>query len=149
MPNPYTMAPGYQGSWSSYPPQMNTPQPPYPMPQFNTRQQQQPINNILRFTGPESAKAFSMPPNSDVIGFDGNAPVFYMLSTDDAGFKTMKTFDFQERLPEQSAYAYQSGPAQPQNQQYAMKDDLDEVKKQISEMANTLKEMSDAVKELM
>lgn len=37
----------------------------------------QPINNLLRVTGPESAKAYSMPPNSDVVLFDSERPIFY------------------------------------------------------------------------
>ena len=43
----------------------------------NMQQPQQPVSNILRVTGPESAKAYPVSPNSDVILFDGENPVFY------------------------------------------------------------------------
>lgn len=61
---------------------------------------QQSVNNLLRVTGPESAKAYSIPPNSSVVLFDANDPVFYLKSTDDSGFATLRTFEFTERAPD-------------------------------------------------
>ena len=57
---------------------------------------QQSQNNLLRVTGPESAKAYSLPPNSNVVLFDADNPVFYIKSTDDSGFTTLRTFEFTE-----------------------------------------------------
>lgn len=48
------------------------------MPQNNNNMQQPKMNtNIFRVIGPESAKAYPLPPDSNVVLFDGEKPVFY------------------------------------------------------------------------
>ena len=61
--------------------------------------QQQPFSNIVRVSGPESAKAYYMPPNSQGVMFDADEPIFYWKSTDDSGFPTLRTFKFEEVTP--------------------------------------------------
>lgn len=66
--------------------------------QDRSRSSQQ-FNNILRVSGPESAKAYYMPPNSQGVMFDADEPIFYWKSTDDSGFPTLRTFKFEEITP--------------------------------------------------
>lgn len=66
----------------------------YPQPSPTYRQQ--PVNNLIRVTGIEGAKAYQLPPNSDAVLFDGNDAVFYVKTTDGAGFPTIRKFVFEE-----------------------------------------------------
>ena len=94
--------------------------------------QQQSINNILRVTGPESAKAYSLPPNSNVILFDADNPIFYLKSTDDSGFANLRTFTFEEQIPPQPAVEENTAS-------YITKDDLESLEEDISELKEMLK----------
>lgn len=58
---------------------------------------QQPVNNLVQVSGPESAKSYQMPPKSSVVMFHSDEPIFYLKTTDDSGFATMRTFEFSER----------------------------------------------------
>lgn len=49
---------------------------------------------LIKVTGIEGAKAYQMSPNSAVALFDANEDVFYVKSTDGAGFPTIKSFQF-------------------------------------------------------
>ena len=103
---------------------------PYQSPQLNNNTNIQPVNNLLRVTGPESAKAYSLPPNSDVVLFDSENPIFYWKSTDDSGFATLRTFIFEEQKAVE--------PQQIDNSNFATKDDLDILKKNILDMKEIL-----------
>jgi len=67
-------------------------------------QYQQSVNNLTRVTGIEGARLYQMPPNSTVALFDGNDDIFYVKSTDGAGFPTIRTFRFEEVQPQQQEY---------------------------------------------
>ena len=97
--------------------------------------QQQPVNNILRVTGPESAKAYSIPADSSVILFDANNPIFYLKTTDDGGFPhPLRTFKFEEvKVPDISASMEQIDTSN-----FATKDDLDTLQSNISELKEML-----------
>lgn len=59
--------------------------------------------SITRVTGEEGAKAYQMAPNSSAALFDGNEDIFYLKTTDGAGFPTIRKFKFeeiQEKAPE-------------------------------------------------
>lgn len=56
----------------------------------------QPVNLLTRVTGIEGARAYQMPPNSVVPLFDGGEDIFYVKSTDGAGFPTIRAFRFAE-----------------------------------------------------
>ena len=56
---------------------------------------QQPRDGLIRVTGMEGARAYQMPPNSAVALFDGGQDVFYVKTTDDAGFPTIRAYSFQ------------------------------------------------------
>ena len=84
-----TYFPNYQQR--QYQPQMGA----YPTPQ-----------TLTRVTGIEGAKAYQMAPNSVVALFDGDNDVFYVKSTDGAGFPTIKAFSFAplETTPAQAEF---------------------------------------------
>lgn len=107
---------------------------PQPAPVQQRPQFQQPVNNLLRVTGPESAKSFAAGPNSNVVMFHESEPVFYLKSTDDAGFASMRTFRYVE--DEEPA-----GQAQPQvdMSQFATKDDLAGLQETLGQLQETLK----------
>lgn len=51
---------------------------------------------LIRVTGIDGAKAYQMSPNSAVVLFDGAEDIFYLKSTDGAGFPTIRIFRFEE-----------------------------------------------------
>lgn len=114
---------------------------PYQQQQNTMQQQQQPINNILRVTGPESAKAYSLPPNSNAILFDADNPIFYLKTTDDSGFANLRIFAFEEQKPVE----VQSQPVieQIDTSNFATKDDLETLKNTIFEVKDMLKGLVD------
>lgn len=69
-------------------------------------QQQQPVQELIRVTGIEGAKAYQMPANSVVPLFDSENDIMYIKSTDGAGFPSIRAFSFapieqvQEPAPE-------------------------------------------------
>ena len=65
-----------------------------------------PPQTLTRVTGIEGAKAYQMAPNSVAALFDGDNDVFYVKSTDGAGFPTIKAFTFAplETSPVQSEF---------------------------------------------
>lgn len=70
---------------------------------FNPYYNPQPNNypnpsTLTRVTGIEGAKAYQMAANSIVALFDSNDDIFYVKSTDGAGFPTIRTFRFQEEI---------------------------------------------------
>lgn len=65
----------------------NTYQPPVIAPQ-------QPVQELIRVTGIEGAKAYQMAPNSVVPLFDANNDIMYIKSTDGAGFPSIRAFSF-------------------------------------------------------
>ena len=60
-------------------------------PQMFPNQQPQ---NLIRVTGMDGAKAYQMPPNSSVALFDEGEDIFYVKTTDGAGFPTVRAFVF-------------------------------------------------------
>ena len=55
----------------------------------------QPRDGLIRVTGMDGARAYQMPPNSAVALFDGGQDVFYVKTTDGAGFPTILAYSFQ------------------------------------------------------
>ena len=55
----------------------------------------QPRDGLIRVTGMEGARAYQMPPNSAVALFDGGQDIFYVKTTDGAGFPTIRAYSFQ------------------------------------------------------
>jgi len=61
--------------------------------QYSSMQQGQ---QLVRVTGLDGAKAYTMPPNSQVALFDGNDDYMYIKVSDGAGFSTIRKFKFEE-----------------------------------------------------
>ena len=53
-------------------------------------------NGLVQVTGLEGAKAYRMPPNSAVALFHNTEDIFYVKTTDGAGFPTIRAFKFEE-----------------------------------------------------
>lgn len=102
-----------------------------------------PRSNILRVTGPESAKAYPMSPGDKVVLFDENEAVFYHLSADDSGFKSMRTFEFSEKAPDVIEVPPQTDAVE--SPDLATKEDLGSIEKEISEIKKMLKEFEGLV----
>ena len=62
--------------------------------QMQTQPQQPPRDGLIRVTGMEGARAYQMPPNSAVALFDGGQDIFYVKTTDGAGFPTIRAYAF-------------------------------------------------------
>lgn len=63
---------------------------------YQQTQPQQSVNTLVRVTGMDGAKAYQMGANSAVVLFDENEPIFYIKSTDGAGFPTITPYSFVE-----------------------------------------------------
>lgn len=87
----------YQSTWNNpYLPQLPTYQPPQVQPY------QQPVNGVVKVNGRDSAMQYQLPPNSmSPALFDNNGKVFYIVSTDGTGMKTVEAFDFSPHKDEQ------------------------------------------------
>lgn len=58
------------------------------------QQQQQPVHGFVYVTGIEGAKAYQMPPNSEMPLFDSTSEnTMFIKTTDGAGFPTIKVCD--------------------------------------------------------
>ena len=64
---------------------------------------QPPVNNIIKVSGMDGAKAYQLPPNSFVVLLHDSEDVMYIKSTDGAGFPTIRTFTFTEKKEEPAA----------------------------------------------
>lgn len=69
-------------------------------PQYNPYARNQvpvvtPPMQLIKVTGIEGAKAYQMAPNSSVALFDDSNDIFYVKSTDGAGFPTIRSFKFE------------------------------------------------------
>lgn len=84
--NPYA---SLMGQNQFYNPQMMNPTPGQPQEQ---------AQNLIRVNGIDGAKAYQMPANSTVALFDSNEDVMYVKSTDGAGFPSIRTFSFIEKV---------------------------------------------------
>lgn len=89
----------YQSTWQN--PYMSGP---YPQSQVTPLVQpyQQPVNGVVKVNGRDSAMQYQLPPNSmSPALFDNNGKVFYIVSTDGTGMKTVEAFDFSPHKDEQ------------------------------------------------
>ena len=138
MPNYYNQP--YQG-WQQ--PQQYQPQPQYQPPMQQgwgqpsmSQGQKQSRGNVIRVMGPESAMSYPMGPNMEVVMFDAYNPTFYLVSTDDSGYKTIRTFDdFKERSqPEASKPAPDIDTSG-----FATKEDLSDIKSDIANLTEMMK----------
>nr|DAK01887.1 MAG TPA: hypothetical protein [Caudoviricetes sp.] len=71
----------------------------YPMPPMQAMQQQT-QQSIQYVNGIESANAYRVMPNQQVMLMDSNMPRFYIKTADASGFATVKAYDFVEAKQE-------------------------------------------------
>jgi hypothetical protein len=55
---------------------------------------QQQSAGLIRVTGMDGAKMYQLSPNSAVALFDANEDIFYIKTTDGAGFPTIRSYKF-------------------------------------------------------
>lgn len=81
--------------------QYTTQFPTYQAPQM-VQPYQQPVNGVVKVNGRDSALQYNLPPNSmSPALFDSNGKVFYIVSTDGAGAKSVECFDFSPHVEQQ------------------------------------------------
>lgn len=103
---------------------------------FNTSIPSQPINNILRVMGPQSAQAYKIGPDSQVLLMDSDRPIFYLKRSDDSGYSETRAFEFHEVPLFQSAGQHNE-PQEVQASdfsQYITKSEFEEFKKMIEDL---------------
>ena len=61
-------------------------------------------SNMIRVRGIESAKAYPVSANSEIMLFDEDEDVMYLKSTDQSGFPTIRKFTFVEEREEPKSY---------------------------------------------
>lgn len=83
-------------------------------------------NTLVRVNGIDGAKAYQMGPNSTVALFDGNDDIFYVKTTDGAGFPTIRSFKFEEVSPTQMPVT---------NENYVTKKEMEDYVKQLIQQA--------------
>ena len=62
---------------------------PQQMPTWGQNQQRM---EIVRVNGENGARAFQLPPNSNVLLLDESAPLVWLVQTDGAGYKTVAPY---------------------------------------------------------
>lgn len=116
----------YQPTWVNPYMQQNPYQPVMQgMGQPTLQQYQQPVNGITKVNGRDSALQYQLPPNSmSPALFDNNGQVFYIVSTDGTGMKTVEAFDFTPHKEQQ--------PIQIDGAQFVSRQEYDEFVAKVS-----------------
>lgn len=125
--NPYVFpTQGYQQAVSPMYNQLNN--------QLQQPQQvQQQNNGIIWVQGVEGAKAYQIPPNSNVILMDNDDSKFYIKSTDAVGMATLKSFRFEEIVN-----VKQNSQNNAQNANYVTQEEFTKLKNDIGNYINSL-----------
>lgn len=95
--------------------------------------QQAPRDGLIRVTGIDGARAYQLPPNSSIALFDGGQDVFYVKTTDGAGFPTIRAFSFApiQEAPQQA-------------QEYVTRQEFNELKEMIANGKQPVRKQSRA-----
>lgn len=100
-----------------------------PNPYPNNNYQQPRANQYFWVNGIESAKAFQMQPNQNVMLMDNDNPLVYMKTTDGLGKSNLRFF----KLVEVTEDELKQSENKPTNE-YVLKRDFDELVKRIDEL---------------
>lgn len=100
-------------------------------PMLAQQQQQQAIHGFVYVTGLEGAKAYQMPPNSEMPLFDSTGDVMYIKTTDGAGFPTITICDCKKREPMAGGVS---------TQEYVTRDELDRTYRDLATQLERVKE---------
>lgn len=98
---------------------------------------QQPVQELIRVTGIEGAKAYQMAPNSVVPLFDANNDIMYIKSTDGAGFPSIRAFRFSPMEDE----------ALEPPTEYVPRPEFDKLVEQVEELINAKQPVSRGTKQ--
>lgn len=114
-----------------------------PMYSYNQPQQQQqmsyappvqPQNSIIWVQGEAGAKAYPVQAGSNVLLMDSESECFYIKSTDASGMPMpLRVFEYKEIVQTQPAIQH-SQAALPDNQMYAKKEELEELRQQVNRL---------------
>ena len=89
------------------------------------------LPEIQYVNSPESADAFNLPPNKNIVLFNQNNDEFYIISSDAAGSKVRNDFTFKAKEKDVRS-------------EYATKGDLDDMKNELlKQLKRTAKEVKD------
>lgn len=115
--------PSYQSTWNNPYLAQNPYQP--VMPSQTVQPYQQPVNGVIKVNGRDSAMQYQLPPNSmSPALFDNNGQVFYIVSTDGTGTKSIETFDFTPHVEQK--------PVQIDGAQFVSKQEYDQFVAKVS-----------------
>lgn len=92
-----------------------------------TTMAQQSVDNLIRVTGLDGAKAYQLPPNSSIALFDSNNDIMYIKTTDGAGFPSIRAFSF---TPIDTAQQVEH------TSDYVQRPEFDELVAQVKELIN-------------
>jgi hypothetical protein len=127
-----------QTTFQPFQQQQQTPTVQYPTSQYSA---QQPVHGFVYVTGLEGAKAYQMPPNSEMPLFDSTSDNrMFIKTTDGAGFPTIKVAhcSFEESQP-QSDTEYASI-----EELNALRSEIEDLRRAIYEGASHGKHVSQA-----
>jgi len=96
--------------------------------------QPQSINNVYQVMGPESAQAYQIGPDSQIILMDSNKPVFYWKRSDSSGYSETRAFEFKEIPLFQQTPQEQIQLNQETHFDYVTKTEFEDFKKMIEEL---------------
>ena len=115
---------GYQQPFYPQPPQDQLG---YLRSQQQPQQQAQP-SNPLWVQGEAGAKAFPVAPGSSVVLMDSESDVFYIKSADQSGMPMMRTFDYTERVAQNTPVQ----AAMPAQAEFVTRAEFDALRQQIT-----------------
>ena len=106
-----------------------------PMQQNNFRNNIQ-LNQYANVNGVNGAKEYRLMPNSTMMLMDYDNPILYKKSVDMNGNTSIRYFKFEE-IDEETAMSL-TQPAQQSQNNYASKDDIDNINKRLDELFKRL-----------
>lgn len=96
--------------------------------------QQQPNNQIIFVQGETGAKAYQIPINSTVLLMSSEANEFFIKSTDQAGFPTIKKYKFSEVTQTIGQAQGQTNTEQVKTQNFVTREEFETLKNEIKQL---------------
>ncbi len=96
--------------------------------------QQQPNNQIIFVQGETGAKAYQIPVNSTVLLMSSEANEFFIKTTDQAGFPTIKKYRFSEVTQTTGQAQGQTNTEQIKTQNFVTREEFETLKNEIKQL---------------
>jgi len=96
--------------------------------------QQQPNNQIIFVQGETGAKAYQIPVNSTVLLMSSEANEFFIKTTDQAGFPTIKKYRFSEVTQTTGQAQGQTNTEQIKTQNFVTREEFEALKNEIKQL---------------